>query len=635
MSQTPFTHLHVHTEYSLLDGSSKIKELTRHAKALGMDSLAITDHGVMFGVIDFYKEAIAAGIKPIIGCEVYVARRSRMDKDPKLDTHSYHLVLLAENQTGYQNLMKLVSYGFTEGFYYKPRIDFELLERHHEGIIGLSACLGGHVANALLNEQYEEAKTLAIKYDNILGRGNFYLELQDHGYEEQKRVNKAMLRLSQETEIPLIATNDVHYTFEEDAEAHDILLCIQTNKKVSDEDRMRYEGGQFYLKSPEQMADIFSYAPEALQNTSRIAKRCQVDFEFGQIKLPKYDLPEGKTSEVYLRELCYMGLKERYKYPVDEHLERLEMELQVIKEMGYSDYFLIVWDFIKYAKDHDIIVGPGRGSAAGSIVAYVLRITDIDPLKYQLLFERFLNPERITMPDIDIDFCFERRQEVIDYVVSKYGEDKVAQIVTFGTMAARAVIRDVGRALDMPYSEVDKVAKMVPFELKITIEKALEKNKELRDLYESDEQVKYLLNMAKRLEGLPRHSSTHAAGVVICEKPVYEYVPLNLNDEAITTQFPMTTLEDLGLLKMDFLGLRTLTVIQNAVKQVKYNQNIEINMDRINYDDRAVSELIGSVVISRISLRAYPYIARVLWISFQDILKAKEMKLESLMIARN
>lgn len=591
--QLPFTHLHVHTEYSLLDGSSKIKELIAMTKDLGMDSIAITDHGVMYGVIDFYREAIANDIKPIIGCEVYVAARKRTDKDPQLDASSYHLVLLAENNIGYQNLMKLVSIGFVEGFYYKPRIDLELLEQYNEGIIALSACLGGHVQNKILTVSYDKAKEVALNYQRIMGEGNFFLELQDHGYKEQKQVNQELVRMSKETGIPLVATNDIHYTYKEDQAAHDILLCIQTNKKVNDEDRMRYKGGQFYLKSPDEMYELFPYAKDALKNTYDIAQRCHVDFEFGVTKLPKYDIPEGYDASSYLRKLCTEGLHARYSDPTDDIKERLEYELSVIEEMGYVDYFLIVWDFIKYAKDHDIMVGPGRGSAAGSIVAYALRITDIDPIKYNLIFERFLNPDRVSMPDIDIDFCYERRQEVIDYVVEKYGEEKVAQIITFGTMAARAVIRDVGRALDLPYAQVDKVAKMIPFELGITIGKALKINRELADIYNEDEETKYLLDMSMRLEGLPRHSSTHAAGVVICQEPVMEYVPLNANDGAITTQFTMTTLEELGLLKMDFLGLRTLTVIQNAVKLIKH-RGIEIDIDHMDYHDAAVYELIGS-----------------------------------------
>ncbi|QUH31962.1 DNA polymerase III subunit alpha [Vallitalea guaymasensis] len=588
-----FTHLHVHTEYSLLDGSSKIQELVARTKELGMDSIAITDHGVMYGVIDFYRAAKNEGIKPIIGCEVYVAARKRTDKDSHLDSTFYHLVLLAENQTGYKNLMKLVSKAFVEGFYYKPRIDLEILEKYSEGIIGTSACLGGHVQSAILNVSYDKAKEVALRYNEILGEGNFYLELQDHGYKEQKQVNQELIRLSKETGIPLIASNDVHYTFKEDSKAHDILLCIQTNKKVNDEDRMRYKGGQFYLKSPEEMYELFPYAKEALQNTYEIAKRCNVEFEFGNTKLPKFDVPTDYDAKSYLRKLCQDGLIARYKEPTKELQERLDYELSVIEQMGYVDYFLIVWDFIRYAKDNGIMVGPGRGSAAGSIVSYSLRITDIDPIKYNLIFERFLNPERVSMPDIDIDFCYERRQEVIDYVVEKYGEEKVAQIITFGTMAARAVIRDVGRALDLPYAQVDKVAKMIPSELGINIKRALKINSELSDLYEEDEETKYLIDMSMRLEGLPRHSSTHAAGVVICQEPVMEYVPLNANDGAITTQFTMTTLEELGLLKMDFLGLRTLTVIQNAFKQIAY-RGIDITVEDIDYNDKEVYELIGS-----------------------------------------
>ncbi|MBC7958473.1 MAG: DNA polymerase III subunit alpha, partial [Vallitaleaceae bacterium] len=555
LSKLKYTHLHVHTEYSLLDGSSKITELIARVKELGMDALAITDHGVMYGVIDFYKEAKKQGIKPIIGCEVYVATRTRFDKDSKVDAGYYHLVLLAENQKGYQNLMKIVSNGFTEGFYYKPRIDLDLLAAHSEGLIGLGACLAGQVTNALLKDDYNRAREVAIKYEQILGKGNFFLELQDHGYKEQKKVNPGLVQLSKELNIPLVVTNDVHYTFADDAKAHDILLCIQTNKKVDDTDRMRYPGGQFYAKSPEQMLELFPEHAEALENTYKISQRCQVEFEFGVIKLPKYDVPIQFTANNYLRMLCLEGMKKRYAELTQELLDRMEYELKVIEEMGYVDYFLIVWDFIKYAKDNDIIVGPGRGSAAGSIVSYALKITDIDPIQYSLIFERFLNPERISMPDIDIDFCYERRQEIIDYVVRKYGEDKVAQIITFGTMSARAVIRDVGRALNLPYGDVDRVAKMIPQELKITIEKALKMNKDLNLLYMEDEQIKYLIDMSMRLEGLPRHSSTHAAGVVICEHPVYEYVPLNANEGAVTTQFTMTTLEELGLLKMDFLGL--------------------------------------------------------------------------------
>ena len=591
--QRPFTHLHVHTEYSLLDGSSKIKELVSQTKELGMDSIAITDHGGMYGVIDFYKECKFQGVHPVIGCEVYVAPRTRFDKEGATDANYFHLVLLAENNEGYQNLLKIVSAGFLEGFYYKPRIDLDLLRQYHKGLIGLSACLAGPVAKTLTQISYEKAKEVALQYEKILGKGNFFLELQDHGYPEQSNVNQGLLRIHQETGIPLVATNDIHYTFKEDAKAHDILLCIQTGKTVEEEDRMRYEGGQFYLKSPEEMYKLFPYAKEALENTYKIAQRCQVEFEFHHLKLPKYDVPDEEEASTYLRKLCREGLEKRYAHPTEEIKERLEYELEIIEKMGYVDYFLIVWDFIKYAKDQGIMVGPGRGSAAGSIVAYCLQITNIDPIQYQLLFERFLNPERVSMPDIDIDFCYERRQEVIDYVIKKYGEDHVAQIITFGTMAARAVIRDVGRALNLPYGEVDTVAKMIPTTLGITIEKALKVNPELQDLYNSNEEIKYLIDMSKRLEGLPRHSSTHAAGVVIAEKPVVEYVPLSSNEGVMTTQFPMTTLEELGLLKMDFLGLRTLTVIQNAVEQIRHNHQREIHIDQIDFDDPKVYELIS------------------------------------------
>ncbi|HHV10496.1 MAG TPA: DNA polymerase III subunit alpha [Clostridiales bacterium] len=591
-----FTHLHVHTEYSLLDGSGKIKEMVHQAKELGMDSLAITDHGVMYGVIDFYKACLAEGIKPIIGCEVYVAPGSRFDRELGNSEERYHhLVLLAENNTGYQNLMKIVSRGFLEGFYYRPRVDYEVLEKYHEGIIALSACLAGEVSNNLLKGFYAEAKDSALRLQKIFGENNFFLELQDHGMQEQKTVNQGLIRLAQETGIKLVATNDVHYTYAEDVDPHDILLCIQTQKKVTDENRMRYEGGQFYLKSPEEMYTIFPYAREALENTYGIAQRCEVTITFGEYKLPVYPVPEGYTAYEYLEQLCREGLEKRY-HPVPKELwERLDYELDIIHSMGFVDYFLIVWDFIKYAKDNQIIVGPGRGSAAGSIVAYSLEITDIDPIKYNLLFERFLNPERISMPDIDIDFCFERRQEVIDYVTEKYGKDKVVQIVTFGTMAARAVIRDVGRALDMPYAQVDTVAKMIPTELGITIEKALNLNRDLRQLYESNEEVKYLIDMSKRLEGLPRHTSMHAAGVVIGKDSIDEYVPVSRSsDDSITTQFTMTTLEELGLLKMDFLGLRTLTVIQNAESLIRKNENEDFNIEHIDYADEKVYDLISS-----------------------------------------
>lgn len=591
-----FTHLHVHTEYSLLDGSNKIKEYVARVKELGMNSAAITDHGVMFGCIDFYKAAREAGINPIMGCEVYVAPGSRFDREAQAgEGRYYHLVLLAENNTGYSNLMKIVSAGFVEGYYYKPRVDLELLEKYHEGIIALSACLAGEVARNLARGMYEEGKKAALRYEEIFGKGNFFLELQDHGIPDQQLVNQQLLRMSQETGIELVCTNDVHYTYAEDAAAHDILLCIQTGKKVQDEDRMRYEGGQYYVKSPQEMADLFPYAPQALENTRKIADRCHVEIEFGVTKLPRYDVPEGYTSWEYLNKLCREGLEQRYQPVTQELRERLEYELDTIRTMGYVDYFLIVWDFIKYARDHDIMVGPGRGSAAGSLVAYTLGITQLDPIRYQLLFERFLNPERVSMPDIDVDFCFERRQEVIDYVVRKYGKDRVVQIVTFGTMAARNAIRDVGRVLDMPYAQVDIIAKMIPTELNITIDKALTMNPELRKQYEEDPQVRYLIDMSKRLEGLPRHTSMHAAGVVISQKDVVEYVPLSrASDGSITTQFTMTTLEELGLLKMDFLGLRTLTVIQDAVRLVEKSSGSSIDLDKIDYNDPKVLDMIGS-----------------------------------------
>ncbi len=590
-----FAHLHVHTEYSLLDGSNKIKEYVSRVKELGMNSAAITDHGVMYGVIDFYREAKSQGINPILGCEVYVAPNSRFDREiTGGDDRYYHLVLLAENNTGYANLMKIVSKGFVEGYYYKPRVDKQLLREYSEGIIALSACLAGEVQRYLVKGLYEEAKKAALEYQDIFGEGNYFLELQDHGIPEQTMVNQRLFKMSEELGIDLVATNDVHYTYAEDAKPHDILLCIQTGKKLEDENRMRYEGGQYYVKSPEEMQKLFPYALQALENTQRIADRCHVTIEFGVTKLPKYDVPDGMTSWEYLQKLCREGLEKRYGNPSEELKERLEYELDVIKNMGYIDYFLIVWDFIKYAKDHGIPVGPGRGSAAGSIVSYCLEITTIDPIKYQLLFERFLNPERVSMPDIDVDFCYERRQEVIDYVVRKYGKDRVVQIVTFGTLAARGVIRDVGRVMDLPYAFVDSIAKMIPTELNITIDKALKENPELKRTYENDEQVKYLIDMAKRLEGLPRHSSMHAAGVVICQEDADEYVPLSrASDGTITTQFTMTTLEELGLLKMDFLGLRTLTVIQNAVQMARA-KTPDLDMDKLDYNDTAVFDYIGT-----------------------------------------
>ena len=598
-----FTHLHVHTEYSLLDGSNKIKEYVKRVKELGMDSAAITDHGVMYGVIDFYKACKAEGINPILGCEVYVAPNSRFDKElTGGEDRYYHLVLLAENNKGYENLMKIVSRGFTEGYYYKPRVDMELLQEYHEGIIALSACLAGEVQRYIQKGLVDEAKKAALKYQDCFGKGNYFLELQDHGLPEQKLVNTTLLQMSRELDIPMVVTNDVHYTYADDVKPHDILLCLQTGKKLSDEDRMRYEGGQYYVKSEEEMKGLFPYAWEAVENTQRIADRCHVEIEFGVTKLPKFDVPEGYNSWTYLNKLCYDGLKERYgdeNAPAGETgqtlKERLDYELNVIQTMGYVDYFLIVWDFINYAKQNGIMVGPGRGSAAGSIVSYCLKITNIDPIRYNLLFERFLNPERVSMPDIDIDFCFERRQEVIDYVGRKYGQEKVVQIVTFGTLAAKGVIRDVGRVMDLPYAYVDSLAKMIPNELNITIDKALQMNPDMRKLYETDEQVKELIDMSRRLEGLPRHTSMHAAGVVICSRPAEDLVPLSRGaDGSITTQFTMTTIEELGLLKMDFLGLRTLTVLRDAVKLVKQSTGKEINLDPIDFDDKKVLASIGT-----------------------------------------
>ncbi len=593
-----FAHLHVHTEYSLLDGSNKIKECVSRVKELGQTACAITDHGVMYGCIDFYKEALAQGIKPILGCEVYVSPGSRFDKEAGAsDDRYYHLVLLAENNTGYDNLMRIVSAGFTEGFYYRPRVDREILRKYSSGIIALSACLAGEVPRHLEISDFEGAKKAALEYLDIFGEGNYFLELQDHGIPMQKQVNSLLIRLHEETGIPLVCTNDVHYTLSSDADSHDILLCIQTQKKVQDEDRMRYEGGQYYLKSEEEMKKIFGYVPEAIENTARIAERCSVSITFGERKIPKYDVPDGLSSWEYLCRLCHEGMMSNYGSDYEsahpELKERLDYELGTIRNMGFVDYFLIVWDYVHFAKNHGIIVGPGRGSAAGSIVSYALGITTLDPIRYSLLFERFLNPERVSMPDIDVDFCFERRQEVIDYVVEKYGRDRVVQIVTFGTMAARGVIRDVGRALDIPYSDTDRIAKMVPQELNITLDKALQMNPDLRKEYEEDEQIRYLIDMAKRLEGLPRNTSMHAAGVVICGQPVVDYVPLSrAQDGSITTQYTMTTLEELGLLKMDFLGLRTLTVIQNAERLIR-ESGVPLDINRIDLNDPKVMEMIG------------------------------------------
>ncbi|MCR5768685.1 MAG: DNA polymerase III subunit alpha [Lachnospiraceae bacterium] len=596
-----FTHLHVHTGYSLLDGSGKISEMVARAKELGMDSLAITDHGAMYGAIEFYKACKKEGIKPIIGCEVYVAPGKCTDKEKSVSDERYrHMVLLASSNEGYQNLIKIVSRGFTEGFYYKPRVDDEILAKYHEGIIALSACLAGEIPRYLVQGRYDDALASARKYNEMFGEGNFFLELQDHGIPEQTQANQGIIRLHNETGIPLVVTNDVHYTLADDAEAHDILLCIQTQKKVSDEDRMRYEGGQFYIKSEEEMRELFPAFGEAYDNTHAIAERCNVEFEFNHYKLPHYAVPEGYTSLSYLKKLCEDGIRTRYgdaegNVP-KEFTDRLEYELDTISTMGFVDYFLIVWDFIHYAKSHGIPVGPGRGSGAGSIVAYALRITDIDPIQYNLVFERFLNPERVTMPDIDIDFCYERRQEVIDYVNRKYGSDHVVQIVTFGTLQARGVIRDVGRALDLSYAQTDRIAKMVPMELGMTLDKALESNPDLKAAYDNESDIHYLIEMSKRLEGLPRHTSKHAAGVVIAPAPVDEFVPLSRSaDDYITTQYTMTTIEELGLLKMDFLGLRTLTVINDTVKAVRASgKNPDFDINTIDYNDKKVYDLISS-----------------------------------------
>ncbi|MDE7311461.1 MAG: DNA polymerase III subunit alpha, partial [Eubacterium sp.] len=591
-----FAHLHVHTEYSLLDGSNKIQEYVARVKELGMTAAAITDHGAMYGVIEFYKAAKAAGINPLLGCEVYVAPGSRFDRERVSgEDRYYHLVLLAEDNEGYGNLMKIVSKGFVDGFYYRPRVDMEVLEQFHKGIIATSACIAGEVQRELLRGDYAKAKQTALKYEACFGKGNFFLELQDHGLPQQKMVNPQLIRLSEETGIELVVTNDVHYTYKEDVEAHDILLCIQTGKKLMDEDRMRYEGGQYYVKSEEEMRALFPYAAQAVENTQKIADRCHVEIEFGNTKVPKYDVPDGYSAWEYLNKLCFEGLSERYPGREEELKPRLQYELDVIQTMGYVDYFLIVWDYIHFAKEHGISVGPGRGSAAGSLVAYTTGITNIDPIKYNLIFERFLNPERVSMPDIDVDFCFERRQEVIDYVVEKYGKECVTQIVTFGTLAARGVIRDVGRVMDIPYAFVDSIAKNVPSELGITIQKALDMNPDLRKIYEEDETVKKMIDMARRLEGLPRHTSTHAAGVVISQLPMDEYVPLSRGtDGMITTQFTMTTLEELGLLKMDFLGLRTLTVIDSAARLAEKSSGIKIDMDHIDFDDQKVLESLGT-----------------------------------------
>lgn len=609
-----FVHLHVHTEYSLLDGSGKIKDLISKTKKQGMKSIAITDHGVMYGCVEFYKQAKEQGIKPIIGCEIYVAAKSMNIKEADRENKTHHLVLLVKNELGYQNLMQIVSAASIKGFYYKPRVDYEFLSKYSEGLIASSACLGGEIQSLLLQNNYEKAKEIALKYSEIFKDG-FYLELQYHGMQEQFKVNELLVELSKDTGIPLICTNDTHYIEQKDSKAHDVLLCIQTAKTVDDENRMRYPSDQFYLKSPDEMKKTFAYVPEALSNTVKIAEQCNFDYEFHVSKLPKFPLPPGVDPYEFLRENCYKGMAPRYKvfsdamingFSIEDinkiadesadaklYVDRLEYELNIIKQMGYVDYFLIVWDFIKFAVEHNIPTGPGRGSAAGSIVAYTLDITKIDPIKYNLIFERFLNPERVSMPDIDSDFCYEGRQAVIDYVVKKYGATNVSQIITFGTMAPRACIRDVGRAMSYSYAEVDRIAKMIPTVLNITIDKALEMNAELRALYEDDTRVEALINIAKALEGLPRHSSTHAAGVVIASKPLVSYVPLQKNDEMIVTQFPMGTLEELGLLKMDFLGLRTLTVMRDCVDFVKQNRNVSIDIDDLDIEDHKVYKMIG------------------------------------------
>ena len=589
-----FAHLHTHTAYSLLDGEGTVKKILDRAKELGQTSMAITDHGCMFGVIDFYEYAKSIGIKPVLGCEVYVAARGHKDKIHELDSSSSHLILLAKNNTGYKNLMNIVSIGYVDGFYYKPRIDLDILRENSEGIIALSACMLGVLSKKILAGNYEEAKQSAQEFINIFGRENYFIEIQDHGIYEQKMLNRELIRLARELDLGIVATNDIHYVRQEDAEFQDVLMCIQMGKTVYDTDRMKMSTNEMYVKSEAEMLELFDYIPEAIENTQRVADMCEVDIEFGKLHLPEFKLPEGYTSVSYLRELCEKGLKRRYPDADQSIKDRLDYELATIENMGYVDYFLIVWDFIHFARENGIMVGPGRGSAAGSIVSYCLEITNIDPIKYDLIFERFLNPERVTMPDIDIDFCYERRGEVIDYVIQKYGFDRVAQIVTFGTMAAKLAIRDTGRALDMPYGFVDGVAKQIPNELNITIEKALEGNLQLKEMYASDPQVKRLIDVSSELEGLPRHTSTHAAGVVITREPVQTYVPLSRNDEVITTQFTMTTIERLGLLKMDFLGLRTLTVIRDAVDNIKLTQGITVDMDSVEMTDPETFAMISA-----------------------------------------
>ncbi len=588
-----FAHLHTHTEFSLLDGSVSVKKLIARVKALGMDSVAITDHGNMYGVVDFYREAKAEGIHPVIGCEVYVAPGSRFDKTKDNDKY-YHLILLCENMTGYKNLIKLVSKGFTEGFYYKPRVDFELLSEYSEGLIALSACLAGEVPRYLTADDYDAAKETAIKYRDLFGKDNYFIELQDHGIADQKRINPYLKKLAEEIGVGLVATNDIHYATRQDARYQDVLMCIQMRKTVDDDDRMKFETDEFYIKSPEEMEKLFSFAPESIENTGKIAARCKVDFDFDSRHLPEFDVPDGKAPFEYLKELANSGLYKRYEKVTDELLERLNYELSVINNMGFVDYFLIVWDFVNFAKTHEVMVGPGRGSAAGSLISYALGITDIDPIRYSLIFERFLNPERVSMPDIDIDFEPEGRQKVINYVIEKYGEDCVAQIITFGTMKARLAVRDVGRALNISYAECDKVAKLIPNELGITIDKALEISKELKDLYDTDEKIRELLDTSRAIEGLSRHSGTHAAGVVITKEPLMEYVPLQTNEDVITTQFVKDTIESLGLLKMDFLGLKNLTIIENAIKIIEKTRGVKIDIEKLDYDIPEVYENISS-----------------------------------------
>ena len=588
-----FAHLHTHTEYSLLDGAARIEALLDHCQALGMTSMAITDHGVMYGVVDFYKEAKKRGIHPVIGCEVYVAPRDMTDKQGRADREYAHLVLLAENQAGYQNLIELVSRGFIEGFYYKPRIDYDLLSTHSEGLICLTACLSGDIPSMLLDGRDNDAEKLARRLMGMFP-DRLYIEIQDHKLPDQQIVLPKLVALAKKLHLPLVATNDIHYTRREDAEAHEVLLCIQTNRTMEDNERMRFGSQEFYCKSPEEMTALFAAYPEAIENTGKIAEQCQVDFDFKALHLPSFDVPDGRDASDYLRELSIDGLRKRYGEITSQLDVRLSYELDMIKTMGYSEYYLIVWDFIKFAKDNEIVVGPGRGSGAGSLVAYAVEITDVDPIKYGLIFERFLNLERITMPDFDVDFCYERRQEVIDYVTCKYGRDRVAQIITFGTMAARLVLRDVGRALGMTYADVDAIAKMVPFELKMTLDRALQVSPELRTRYENDTKITQLINIAQVLEGLPRHASTHAAGVVISKRPLITHVPLQLNDEAVTTQFSMKKLEDLGLLKFDFLGLRTLTVIRDTLRIVEETTGEHIDISTLPQDDRAVYDMIGN-----------------------------------------